>query len=304
MPTSVTGRGSAALRGLAAQARLPRRRPEARAAGRDQPRRGRADQRRRAPRNVAEACRAAGARGHGPDLHRQGGQPDQRHGRHQAHRRAGIARRSTWRRRRQHGGTRFVTVRFGNVLGSTGSVVPLFQRQLAAGGPLTVTHPEIDPLLHDHPRGRRAGARGLGAGCPRPRSPGSIFVLDMGKPVRILDLARQMIRLAGRKPDKDVAIEFVGLDRARSSSRSCSTPPSGACRPASPASSSQPRAASRSPPSTTPSPSSPTPPPTATSTPSETISPRSSPATISPPTIVATLLPEVPSLSVVFTGSD
>ena len=111
-------------------------------------------------------------------------------------------------------GTRFVTVRFGNVLGSTGSVVPLFQRQLAAGGPLTVTAPRCHALFHDRARGGRAGAPGLGhgrrgdeAGATR----GKIFVLDMGEPVRIVDLARQMIRLAGRVPDRDVKIEFIGL---------------------------------------------------------------------------------------------
>ncbi len=110
------------------------------------------------------------------------------------------------------GATRFVTVRFGNVLGSTGSVVPLFQRQLEAGGPLTVTHPEIkryfmtvreavELVLQASALGARADA---GAG-------GRILVLDMGAPVKIVDLARRMIRLAGLKPDRDVAIAFTGL---------------------------------------------------------------------------------------------
>jgi FlaA1/EpsC-like NDP-sugar epimerase len=112
--------------------------------------------------------------------------------------------------------TRFVTVRFGNVLGSTGSVVPLFQRQLAAGGPLTVTHPEIkryfmtvreavELVLQASALGV-GGIEGAGAG-----ESGKIFVLDMGEPIRIVDLARQMIRLAGRRPDKDVQIAFTGL---------------------------------------------------------------------------------------------
>jgi len=109
------------------------------------------------------------------------------------------------------GATRFVTVRFGNVLGSTGSVVPLFQRQLARGGPLTVTHPEmkryfmtvreaVELVVEASVLGARAGAGG-----------GKIHVLDMGEPVRIVDLATQMILLAGLRPGRDVEIEFTGL---------------------------------------------------------------------------------------------
>jgi FlaA1/EpsC-like NDP-sugar epimerase len=118
---------------------------------------------------------------------------------------------------RRHGplgpGTRFVTVRFGNVLGSTGSVVPLFARQLAAGGPLTVTDPEVSRFFMTV---REAVELVLQAAALSPAADksgvrGKIYVLDMGEPVKIVDLAEQMIRLAGLRPDRDVKIEFVGL---------------------------------------------------------------------------------------------
>jgi FlaA1/EpsC-like NDP-sugar epimerase len=102
--------------------------------------------------------------------------------------------------------TKFVTVRFGNVLNSVGSVIPLFKQQIAKGGPVTVTHPEIYRYFMTIPESvqliMQAGAMGRG---------GEIFLLDMGEPVRIVDLARDMIRLSGLDPDKDIKIEFTGL---------------------------------------------------------------------------------------------
>ena len=110
-------------------------------------------------------------------------------------------------------GTRYVTVRFGNVLGSTGSVVPLFARQLATGGPLTVTDPEADRFFMTV---REAVELVLQATAlsPAPEAAdarGKIFVLDMGEPVKIVDLADQMIRLAGLRLERDIKIEFIGL---------------------------------------------------------------------------------------------
>ncbi|MEK9970436.1 MAG: nucleoside-diphosphate sugar epimerase/dehydratase [Ferrovibrio sp.] len=109
------------------------------------------------------------------------------------------------------GGTQYVTVRFGNVLGSSGSVVPLFQRQLSNGGPLTVTHPDVTRFFMTTREAVELILQAAAMPSDTLHSEGKIFVLDMGEPVRIQDLARQMIRLAGRQPDKDVKIVFTGL---------------------------------------------------------------------------------------------
>jgi O-antigen biosynthesis protein WbqV len=115
------------------------------------------------------------------------------------------------------GATRFVTVRFGNVLGSTGSVVPVFRRQLERGGPLTVTHPDMQRYFMTVTEAvglvLQASVAGGERGTAEARAlaAGGIFVLDMGAPLRIDDLARQMIRLAGLRPDVDVAITYTGL---------------------------------------------------------------------------------------------
>jgi O-antigen biosynthesis protein WbqV len=107
--------------------------------------------------------------------------------------------------------TRYVTVRFGNVLGSTGSVVPLFQQQIARGGPLTVTHPEVSRYFMTTREAVELILQASALGMRDTASSGRIFVLDMGTPVKIVDLAEKMIRLAGKRPNRDIDIVFTGL---------------------------------------------------------------------------------------------
>ena len=108
-------------------------------------------------------------------------------------------------------GSRFVTVRFGNVLGSTGSVVPLFERQLRRGGPLTVTHPEVSRYFMTCREAVQLVLQASAYAIRRRTEQGKILMLDMGQPMKIVDLARQMIRLAGMRPDIDVPIRYTGL---------------------------------------------------------------------------------------------
>lgn len=110
--------------------------------------------------------------------------------------------------------TRFVSVRFGNVLGSTGSVVPLFERQIARGGPVTITHPEIKRYFMTTPEAVQLVLQAASldtAQTPIVTHDGRIFVLDMGEPVKIVDLAKRMIELYGLTPGEDIELKFSGL---------------------------------------------------------------------------------------------
>ena len=106
----------------------------------------------------------------------------------------------------QHSETKYVTVRFGNVLGSRGSVVPLFEKQIAAGGPVTITHPEMTRFFMTIPEAvqlvLQAGSQAEG---------GEVFLFDMGKPVKIRDMACDLIQLHGLKPNQDIKLVYTGL---------------------------------------------------------------------------------------------
>ena len=180
--------------------------------------------------NVADAAVEAGAARAGDDLHRQGHRAGLDARRHQALRRDVLPRRSMPSSWAGTASTRLIAVRFGNVLGSVGSVVPKFKAQIARGGPVTVTHPDMvryfmttreaaDLVLTSASHADKGGRLRHDGSNRDERA--SVYVLKMGQPVRIIELAERMIRLAGFEPGEEIEIAVTGTRPASACTKSC-----------------------------------------------------------------------------------